>query len=91
MPATELVLRDLLPLAHQGLSEWGVSDAARERYLGVIEQRALHGVTGASWQVAAVERLEAGGLDRAQALRRMLAEYAARMHANVPVHTWDLP
>ena len=91
VPASELVLRDLLPLAHQGLADWGVSDAARERYLGVIEQRALHGVTGASWQVDAVGKMEQGGLDRPEALRRMLAEYAVRMHANVPVHTWDLP
>src|SRR6478735_6963320 len=32
--AEELVLRHLLPMAHEGLAEWGVSAAVRERYLG---------------------------------------------------------
>ena len=35
LPASELVLRHLLPLAHQGLQEWGVADEVRERLLGV--------------------------------------------------------
>ena len=91
VPATELVLRHLLPLAHEGLRQWGVSDAVRERYLSVIEGRCLTGTNGAAWQVDAVERLEARGLDRAEALRQMLSHYAENMHANVPVHEWELP
>ena len=34
-PGDELVLRHLLPLAHEGLERWGVSAAVRDRYLGV--------------------------------------------------------
>ena len=41
--ADELVLRHLLPLAHEGLQEWGVSDAVRDRYLvgdrGTLQDR----------------------------------------------------
>jgi hypothetical protein len=91
LPATELVLRHLLPLAHRGLQEWGVSDATRERYLSVIEGRCLSGRNGASWQIEAVHRFEERGLDRVEALRRMLVRYAEQMHANAPVHTWELP
>src|SRR3954471_9044386 len=39
VPAAELVLRRLLPLAHEGLDRWGVTSAERDRLLGVIEQR----------------------------------------------------
>ncbi len=88
--ADELVLRHLLPLAHEGLTEWGVSEAVRDRYLSVIEGRCTTGVNGATWQTAKVRRLEAAGADRRSALAEMLAEYAARMHANEPVHTWPL-
>ena len=91
LPAEELVLRHLLPLAHQGLQEWGVSTAARERYLGVIEARCKTGRNGAEWQVAAVEALERRGLDRLAAVREMLRHYAAGMHSNEPVHTWQVP
>src|SRR3954452_22680367 len=37
--ATELVLRRLLPLARQGLQDWGATDEEIERLLGIIEQR----------------------------------------------------
>lgn len=91
LPAEELVLRHLLPLAHEGLEEWGVSRVARERYLGVIEARCKSGRNGAQWQVAAVRALVSRGLDRLGAIREMLRHYAEGMHNNAPVHTWDVP
>ncbi len=91
LPAEELVLRHLLPMAHAGLEQWGVSAAARERYLGVIEGRCKTGRNGAEWQVATVEALEARGHDRLSAIREMLRRYAVGMHDNQPVHTWDVP
>lgn len=91
LPADELVLRHLLPLAHEGLSRWGVSSAVRDRYLGVIEERCRLGINGASWQIACVNRLEEQGKDRQAALAGMLERYLDGMHSNGPVHTWDLP
>ncbi len=89
VPVAELVLRRLLPLAHDGLRAWGVDDGIRERLLGIIEARCTTGRNGATWQVAAVHALEASGLDRWEALHRMTREYAARMNSNAPVHAWD--
>ena len=89
--ADELVLRHLLPLAHEGLEQWGVSAAVRDRYLGVVEGRCTSGMNGAAWQVATVERLENKGADRASALSGMLERYVEGMAANEPVHTWKVP
>lgn len=91
LPAEELVLRHLLPLAHQGLEQWGVSAQARQRYLGVIEGRCKTGRNGAQWQVATVAALERRGRDRLGAIRDMLRLYAEGMHCNQPVHTWAVP
>jgi hypothetical protein len=91
VPVTELVLRHLLPLAYEGLTQWGVSAEVRDRYLSVIEGRCLSGRNGASWQIEATRRLEEGGLSRHEALRQMLVAYAENMHANAPVHTWPVP
>ena len=91
IPVSELVLRHLLPTAQEGLRRWGVATEVADRYLGIIEARALTGMNGASWQSLAVERLEARGLGRVEALREMLAKYSDHMHANAPVHTWELP
>ncbi|MDQ3761294.1 MAG: glutamate-cysteine ligase family protein [Actinomycetota bacterium] len=84
----ELVLRILLPLAHDGLRSCGMSDAARERYLAVIEQRCVTRRTGASWQRATVQTLTNQGTDRPAALAQMLRDYIEHMHSNQPVHTW---
>jgi gamma-glutamyl:cysteine ligase YbdK (ATP-grasp superfamily) len=86
--ADELVLGTLLPLAHDGLRRCGMSDAARERYLAVIEERCAAHRTGASWQRTTVQALTAGGADRWTALAAMLRGYVERMHSNLPVHAW---
>ncbi|MFN2535765.1 MAG: glutamate-cysteine ligase family protein [Pseudonocardiaceae bacterium] len=84
----ELVLRKLLPLAHDGLRRCGMSDAARERYLAVIEQRCTARRTGSSWQRATVQALADRGADRPSALTGMLRSYVEHMHSNLPVHAW---
>jgi hypothetical protein len=86
----ELVLRHLLPLAHEGLRDCGVSDATRERYLGVIEERCRVRQTGSSWQRDTVAQLETRGLDRDAALVGMLRRYVELMRAGDPVHTWPV-
>ncbi len=91
VPVSELVLRQLLPMAHEGLTQWGVAPEVRDRYLSVIEGRCLSGRNGASWQIETTKRLESRGLNRDEALRQMLVLYAENMHANEPVHTWPVP
>ncbi|GMA89268.1 hypothetical protein GCM10025868_45180 [Angustibacter aerolatus] len=86
-----LVLRHLLPLAHEGLERWNVSKQVRERYLGIIEARCKSGRNGAEWQVSTVRALEARGHHRLSAVREMLRLYAGNMHSNEPVHTWEVP
>jgi hypothetical protein len=68
-----------------------VSAAVRDRFLGIVEQRCLKGVNGASWQTTCVDRLESRGLSRDRALREMLRLYMEGQSANEPVHNWELP
>ena len=86
--ADELVLRQLLPMAEEGLRRWKVAADVRDRYLGVIEGRAKTGRNGAVWQVDTVRRLQGQGLNRSKALAEMLRQYCDLMHSNDPVHTW---
>ncbi|MBA3293589.1 MAG: glutamate--cysteine ligase, partial [Geodermatophilaceae bacterium] len=87
----ELVLRKLLPMAHEGLERWGVAAEVRDRYLGIIEARAKTGRNGAVWQIETVRAMETKGLSRPKALQQMLRIYCEGMHSNEPVHTWELP
>ena len=83
--STELVLRRLLPLAHEGLDALGVDAADRDRLLGIIERRCVTQRNGASWQSAVFHRLyDDGGLERDEALRaddRALPRAHARQRA----------
>jgi hypothetical protein len=91
VPAAELVVRRLLPLAHEGLDRWGIDPADRDRLLGIIERRCVTLQNGASWQSRAFHRLyDERRLERHDALREMTVRYREHMHANEPVHTWPL-
>src|SRR6266480_2333498 len=91
VPAAELTLRRLLPLAFEGLCQRRVDTLEAERLLGVIEQRCLTGRTGATWQTETVHALEErSGLDRDTALREMTQRYLKLMNTGEPVHTWPV-
>ncbi|HEX6346936.1 glutamate--cysteine ligase [Umezawaea sp.] len=91
VPVAELVLRRLLPMAYEGLDRWGVDPRERDRLLGVVEQRCLTGVNGATWQSRAFHRhYDNTSLDRVEALRLMLRTYRDLMHSNEPVHSWPI-
>ena len=89
-PVTELVLRKLLPLAHEGLDRWGVDADIRDRLLDVIEQRCLTQRNGAAWQAEVLHAMDDGRGDRYATLAGMLRRYQEYMHTNDPVHTWPL-
>ncbi|HYM58784.1 MAG TPA: hypothetical protein VES79_12550 [Solirubrobacteraceae bacterium] len=89
--AAELVLRRLLPLAHEGLDRWGVDPADRDRLLGIVERRCLTQRNGATWQVETFHRLhDEQGRDRGDALREMTLRYRDHMHSNEPVDSWPV-
>ncbi|MDX1511340.1 MAG: hypothetical protein R3249_08335 [Nitriliruptorales bacterium] len=91
VPATELVLETLLPIAHDGLRRWRVDDVDREYYLDIIEQRCLTGQNGAAWQSETVAAFQEGGMSRSHALTAMTRHYMRNMRSNFPVHTWRIP
>jgi hypothetical protein len=91
VPATELVLRRLLPMANEGLQDWGLDAGTRDRLLQIIERRCVTSRNGASWQSDVFHRLyDDKGMDRADALRAMTLRYREHMHSNEPVHDWPL-
>jgi hypothetical protein len=90
VPVAELVLRRLLPRAHEGLERLGIAGRDRDRLLGIIERRCVTQRNGATWQSQVFHRLYESGLERDEALRQMTVRYRELMHANEPVHDWPL-
>jgi gamma-glutamyl:cysteine ligase YbdK (ATP-grasp superfamily) len=91
IPAAELVLDELLPLAAAGLDGWGIEAVDRDHFLGIIEQRCLRRTNGAEWQSVVFHRMLEHGLDRRPALAAMTQRYQELMLEGEPVHSWPLP
>jgi hypothetical protein len=89
LPARELLAR-LLPLARQGLLDAGVEGADVDPLFAVLEGRLATGRTGAAWQLASLDALEARGLSREAALAELLRAYARNCEGGAPVHTWPV-
>jgi len=81
--AQSLLLKTLLPMAHEGLTEMGITGSESDNYLGIIEQRVRNNCNGASWQRAFVAR---HGHD----MKNLLSAYMERQQSGNPVHEWDL-
>jgi hypothetical protein len=90
VPVSELIMRHLLPLARDGLVDWGVDAGDADYYLGIIAERTLSGLNGAGWQIATWHKLVDDGLSRDDAIRRLVRVYRQRSYASTPVHTWPV-
>ena len=91
VPAAELVLRRLLPMAHDGLDALG--RRRRRRATACSGSSSAAASSGATAPPGRRRRSTASTrrLDRADALREMTVRYREHMHSNEPVHTWPLP
>ena len=84
-PACELVANELVPRAKSGLAALGVEDG--DRYLEVIEERALSRRTGCQWQLDSLAGMEDGTLS--ERLASLTAAIITRQKEGKPVHTWS--
>jgi CBS domain-containing protein len=89
IPARELILNELLPIAHSGLKLCDVKDEDRIHYLGIIEERVRSAKTGARWILDSYSALRKDGLPDACAsiLTKQMIE---NQKSNRPVHEWNL-
>ncbi|MCA9842598.1 MAG: CBS domain-containing protein, partial [Cyanobacteria bacterium HKST-UBA03] len=89
IPATQLILTELLPLAYKGLEKLGVDEADRRHYLGIIEARTRTGLTGAQWLLGSLDELnQANSATPDQKSRTLVKAMIARQQTGKPVHEW---
>lgn len=86
----DLVLNELLPIAKKGLQSRGVDQTDIDKYLGVIEQRALLHMNGARWILRSyTELIKDYRVD--EALSIVTSYMVKNQKANIPVHLWQMP
>ncbi len=89
VPADQLVSERLLPLAEEGLRQGGVDAADIERYLGVIEARAMTRRTGSRWQLESLASMGGRGTI-GERMNALVAGMIARQKEGRPVSDWDV-
>ena len=88
--ATELIIKELLPIAREGLSKAQIFEDDISKYLDIIEERVSSGMTGSQWILNAVDKLSASS-SKNEAMVATTAGIFHRQQENKPVHTWDIP
>src|SRR5215212_8332284 len=87
--AAALILDHLLPLARQGLSGSQVAVTDIDKYLGIIDERARGGQTGARWIMKSLSAIgSSASKDATQ--RRLTSEIMANQKQGEPVHRWPV-
>jgi CBS domain-containing protein len=89
LPAKQLVLEQLLPLAREGLQEADIDADDIERYLGVVESRVRQRRTGARWALESLETMgDQGTMD--QRLRCLVSSMVEQQSSGKPISEWEL-
>jgi len=88
--ASELIIKELLPLARIGLRKQAIVPEDIDHYLGIIQSRVESRQTGAQWMLRAYSSLGDRGFSEMR-LRLLTTVLHHRQKTNLPVHTWALP
>ena len=90
LPARELICRELLPLAREGLRQAKLTIADIDRYLGVIEERVKSGQTGSQWLLRSLAEMHGNGESKDSLLSALTAATVNRQWEGKPVHEWSV-
>jgi CBS domain-containing protein len=82
----DLVIKELIPIARNGLKKTNIDEKDIERFLEVIRKRA-DGKTGAQWITESYRKLKKG-LKQDDALVKLVEDIHSNQKYNVPIHDW---
>ncbi|MDH3403675.1 MAG: CBS domain-containing protein [Acidobacteriota bacterium] len=88
IPAAQLILEHLLPIARCGLESAGIEAADVDRYLGVITERVRTQKTGSQWLIDSLDGMKPHP-KRSQSFAALVAATIRRQQEGSPVHTWE--
>ncbi|MEX0722017.1 MAG: CBS domain-containing protein [Balneolaceae bacterium] len=88
IPADELILKELLPLAREGLRKANVDEKEAKHYLDIIHERVETGKTGSRWIMDSYDNLRKNSKQE-EALVDLTSSMISRQESDKPVHTWE--
>jgi predicted transcriptional regulator/gamma-glutamylcysteine synthetase len=86
--ASKLLLEKLVPMAEKGLQEVGVDQQEINKYLGIIERRAILRSNGSSWMIKNFRQLS-NCYGKGVAVQELTLAMLNGQRSGKPVHEWD--
>lgn len=87
--APDLIVKELLPIAREGLQNAGIATEDIERYLGIVEARVRSGKTGSQWILDSFNTLKKQSSPE-EAIIATTAALWRRQQTDQAVHEWSL-
>lgn len=87
--AAELIVKELIPIAKEGLKKAKVDQPDIDEYLGILEDRIKSGQTGSSWITNSYNKL-LKETTRDEALTEITSNAVKLQKTGMPVHKWPL-
>lgn len=89
VPALQLVVETLIPMAREGLASVGIDKKDADKYLAIIDARARSGRDGSSWLTKSFRKLKKE-LNREEAMVAVTAAMQKRRTSREPIHRWSI-
>ncbi len=89
VPAQDLILNEMIPIAEEGLKKAKVDQADIDKYLGIIKNRVKSERTGSQWMLDSYNELKKDCHNQ-ECLSTITEGIYARQKKGLPVHRWKL-
>lgn len=86
---TELLLKELIPIAGEGLAKANVDPDDIGRYMGILEERCKTGQNGSYWMLKSYSKL-IKQTSREEARAAITASIVKQQKNETPVHQWEM-
>jgi len=87
--ASDLIIKELIPLAKEGLKLQNVSEKDISKYMDIIQERTETGRTGSSWMLNSYSKLKKK-TNKEEVLAAITASTIKNQKTMKPVHEWEL-
>ncbi|MEO9485204.1 MAG: CBS domain-containing protein [Ekhidna sp.] len=88
IPAKELILSKLLPIAEEGLVKAGIVNKDIHKYLGIIEDRVRSENTGSQWILDTYKEFSKDSTPSIAAMK-LTTTMLHKQKKNIPIHRWN--
>ncbi|MGH8034703.1 MAG: hypothetical protein ACREO9_05710, partial [Lysobacterales bacterium] len=89
LPAQQLIEKELLPVAREGLQDLHINAGDVDRLLGVIEERVRLRRTGSRWALESLENMQENGTAD-QRMRCLVSSIVEQQSGGRPISQWTL-